>query len=156
MSKKTKRLEKENLTLTRKIDLLNRNMLDMAEERTEVKKENETLIKKNAKLENLCRALQDRQRRAMRVDENGMPLDDGATDSEYEYDDEGASEDGYDEDTEEEAVHAQVQGPPSFGPVPPPPPQQQPTSQPPRTLATIKVNGQMGGQPNGQVNGVKP
>lgn len=58
MSKKTKRLEKENLTLTRKHDLTNRNILEMAEERTKTNKELVTLRKKNANLENLCRGMQ--------------------------------------------------------------------------------------------------
>ncbi|KAG0124413.1 myosin-like coiled-coil protein-domain-containing protein [Tuber indicum] len=58
MSKKTKRLEKENLTLSRKSDTTNRNLLKMAEERTKHQKELEILRKKNSKLENLCRALQ--------------------------------------------------------------------------------------------------
>lgn len=46
MSKKTKRLEKENLNLTRKHDLTNRNILEMAEERTKANKEMETLRKR--------------------------------------------------------------------------------------------------------------
>lgn len=58
MSRKTKRLEKENLTLIRKHDLTNRNILEMAEERTRMNKEMDLLKKKNVNLEKLCRGMQ--------------------------------------------------------------------------------------------------
>jgi len=58
MSKKTKRLEKDNLALTRKSELANRNIIEMAEERTRQQRDLETFKKKNVKLESLCRALQ--------------------------------------------------------------------------------------------------
>jgi len=136
MSKKTKRLEKENLVLSRKSETTNRNLLEMAEERTKHQKELEILRKKNSKLENLCRALQaerttldtklrdqeggGRGAGAGAGDEGGELLeeeeeeDDSEGDSEYEesdeYDDD-ASEDGSEgeegeDDTEDENPQA--------------------------------------------------
>ncbi|KAI9724483.1 MAG: hypothetical protein M1812_000551 [Candelaria pacifica] len=144
MSKKTKRLEKENLTLTRKHDLTNRNILEMAEERTRTNKEMEALRKKNANLEKLCRGMQAQGRGQATV--GGVEGDDEGTESDYEYDDEeeeeeegGSEEVEYDEDTEEDAVHAAIDRPPTFGPVPPPPP---PASQ---SVPNGKVNGEMNG-----------
>ena len=141
MSKKTKRLEKENLNLTRKHDLTNRNILEMAEERTRVNKEMETLRKKNNTLESLIRRMQ-AQGRAPAPD--ALEGDEEGTESDYEdddYEEEGSEEGEYDDDTEEEALQAQVGHPPTFGPVPPPPPSSQ-----------MQVNGKL----NGEVNGVKP
>ena len=143
MSKKTKRLEKENLNLTRKHDLTNRNILEMAEERTKVNKEMETLRKKNNTLESVIRQMQEQGRApaaggALEGDEEG-------TESDYEeedYDeDEGSEEAEYDDDTEEEALQAQVASLPTFGPAPPPPPPAQ--------------QAQINGKVNGDVNGVK-
>ncbi|KAL2040177.1 hypothetical protein N7G274_007080 [Stereocaulon virgatum] len=147
MSKKTKRLEKENLNLTRKHDLTNRNILEMAEERTKANKEIETLRKKNNTLESIVRRMQDQGRGpaaggALEGDEEG-------TESDYEedYDDDEGSEEGeYDDDTEEEALQAQVGAGtlPTYGPVPPPPPSSQ-----------AQVNGNGSSKINGEVNGVK-
>src|SRR5437667_12653585 len=106
MSKKTKRLEKENIQLTRKHDLTNRNILEMAEEGAKSTKEIEMLKKKNAKLENLCRALQ-RERRGYEPEAGELEGDEEGTESEYDYEDdeEGSEEEGdYDDDTEEEAL----------------------------------------------------
>ena len=142
MSKKTKRLEKENLNLTRKHDLTNRNILEMAEERTRVNKEMETLRKKNNTFESIIRRMQD-QGRAPAPD-TALEGDEQGTESDYEEDDYGEedSEEGeYDDDTEEEAMQTQVGHPPTFGPVPPPPPSGQ---------------AQMNGKLNGEANGVKP
>lgn len=140
MSKKTKRLEKENLNLTRKHDLTNRNILEMAEERTRVNKEMETLRKKNNTLESVIRRMQDQGRgQAAAGDLEG---DEEGTESDYEFDeeeDEEASEEGeYDDDTEEEASHPAAGGGPAFGPVPPPPP-------PPQNMPNGKVNGEVNG-----------
>jgi len=145
MSKKTKRLEKENLNLTRKHDLTNRNILEMAEERTRINKEMETLRKKNANLEKLCRGMQAQGRGQLPA---GDPEEEEGTESEYDYeeedeDEEGSEEGEYDEDTEEEALHTAAQGAPTYGPVPPPPP---PPAQALQN-GTSKVNG--------EVNGVK-
>ena len=65
MSKKTKRLEKENINLTRKHEATATNILQMAEERQKTAKELELLRKKNASLEQLCRAMQNQGRGAM-------------------------------------------------------------------------------------------
>lgn len=62
MSKKTKRLEKENLTLTRKHDQTNRNILEMAEERTRNQEELEKWRRKSNHLEALCRRMQEQGR----------------------------------------------------------------------------------------------
>jgi hypothetical protein len=124
MSKKTKRLEKENLTLNRKHDATNRNVLEMAEERTKMKAELEREKKKSIKLTSIINQMQ-KQGRGAAV---GMAEGEYAegdlegTESEYEegYDDEegeegeDGSEGEYDEDTEDDL-------PKPFGPVPPPP-----------------------------------
>ena len=142
MSKKTKRLEKENLTLTRKHDLTNRNILEMAEERTKINKDLETLRKKNGNLESLCRGMQAQGRGGPAV--TGLVGEDEGTESEYEYDDDDEDEDGseeeegeYDEDTEEEVMRM-AQGA-TYGPVLPPPP---PPSQ---AGPNGKVNGELNG-----------
>lgn len=147
MSKKTKRLEKENLNLTRKHDLTNRNILEMAEERTKVNKEIETLRKKNNTLESVIRRMQDQGRAPAGA--GALEGDEEGTESDYEEDDydeeEGSEEEGeYDDDTEEEALQAQVGPPVTFGPVPPPPPNSQP-----------QINGRVNGKVNGEANGVK-
>ena len=150
MSKKTKRLEKENHTLTRKHEATNRNILEMAEERTRMQKELqrkdkelELLRKKNDNLEKLCRGMQAQGRGQANM--NGIEEDEEATESEYDYEDEdeeGSAE--YDDDTEEDGLEHVHESRP-FGPVPPPPP-------PPQGLA----NGNHGTrQANGQSNGLK-
>jgi hypothetical protein len=141
MSKKTKRLEKENLTLTRKHEATNQNILKMAEERTKMNREVELLRKKNANLEKLCRGMQAQGRGQIALAEQE---DDDGTESEYDeedYDDEGSEE--YDDDTEEEHLEPARR---PFGPVPPPPP-------PPQVLANGAVNGQKGRHM--QLNGIK-
>jgi len=109
MSKKTKRLEKENLTLTRKNEVTNTNIIKMAEERTGKERELELLRKKNENLEKLCRGMQAQGRgiiiprehpaEAGQVDIN----DDDGTESDYDdYDDEDVSlDEDYDDDSEE-------------------------------------------------------
>ncbi|OBT45725.1 hypothetical protein VE00_03955 [Pseudogymnoascus sp. WSF 3629] len=140
MSKKTKRLEKENMTLTRKHDLTNRNIIEMAEERTKTTRELQTLRKKNEKLTDIINQMQ-KQGRGLAQGMAGMMEgavegsyaegegDPEGTESEYEYEDEdeeeGSEEGEYDEDTEEE-LHPEAPQP--FGPVPPPPPPPQATT----------------------------
>ena len=58
MSKKTKRLEKENSTLTRKSDMSSGKIFTMAEERERYEHEINTLKKRNDNLEKLCRGMQ--------------------------------------------------------------------------------------------------
>ena len=89
MSKKTKRLEKENLTLIRKHDLTNRNILEMAEERTRQNKEMETLRKKSTTLENTIRLMQEQGRAPA-----GANVMDGSEESEYD-------EEDYEEESQE-------------------------------------------------------
>ncbi|KAI5779474.1 myosin-like coiled-coil protein-domain-containing protein [Geopyxis carbonaria] len=114
MSKKTKRLEKENLALSRKSETTNRNLLEMAEERTRHQKELDTLKKNNIKLENICRALQ-RERTNSRQAEGEELLEDDNGDSEEEFDEESEELDGsdgsdedVDEDTEDENLEAEL------------------------------------------------
>ena len=131
MSKKTKRLEKENLTLTRKHALTNRNILEMAEERPRQNKEMEALRKKCTTLETTIRLMQDQGRAPAGA--NVLEESDDADGSEYE-DDEDYEEDSqegeeYDEETEDDQeMHAQLPNgglAPTYGPVPPPPPSAQ-------------------------------
>ena len=130
MSKKTKRLEKENMTLTRKHDLTNRNIIEMAEERTQTNRELQTLRTNEERLKAIINQMQ-KQGRGLPQGEGEM-LDGAAsgdyvegegdpegTESEFDYEDEeeeGSEEGEYDEDTEEE-IH---EAPQPFGPVPPP------------------------------------
>ena len=58
MSKKTKRLEKENLNLTRKQEATNKNIFQMAEERSQSQQTIDRLTRENEKLKKLCRAMQ--------------------------------------------------------------------------------------------------
>ena len=140
MSKKTKRLEKENLNLTRKQDLTNRNILEMAEERTRVNKDMEIIRKKNGTLEGIIRQMQEQGRAPI---PGSLEGDEEGTESDYEEDDyeeeEGSEEGEYDDDTEEEvALQATAGGTPAFGPIPPPP-----------STTQISVNGKINGEANG-------
>ncbi|BCS24094.1 taxilin [Aspergillus puulaauensis] len=131
MSKKTKRLEKENLTLTRKHDQTNRNILEMAEERTRNHEELDKWRKKSHHLEALCRRMQAQGRgQNLAVDLDG---DDEGTESEYEEDyedeedEEGISDEEYEVDSAngDHSLPQQPQQPekpekPVFGPPPPP------------------------------------
>lgn len=62
MSRKTKRLEKDNLNLTRKHDVTNRNVLKMVDEREKLlegwNRERTKIERENAKLRALCREMQ--------------------------------------------------------------------------------------------------
>jgi hypothetical protein len=128
MSKKTKRLEKENHTLNRKHEQTNRNILEMAEERTRNHEELERWRKKCHHLEALCRRMQ-AQGRGEALPEGDLDGDDEGTESEYdeEYDDEEEEEEISDED-ELDAHDPHVRGGrvdqhperPVFGPPPPP------------------------------------
>lgn len=117
MSKKTKRLEKENLNLTRKQEATNKNIFQMAEERSQSQQTIDRLTKENEKLKKLCRAMQTNGYGAAGAEGQVVPEEEGETDSEYdEYDEDEEGE--YDEDTEEEAIEVR---PRTYGPVPPPP-----------------------------------
>lgn len=129
MSKKTKRLEKENLNLTRKQEATNKNIFQMAEERTQSQQAIDRMTRENEKLKKLCRAMQT----GGYIGAGGPPggadghggaeFDErleGETESEYEDDEYDEDEEGeeYDDDTEEEGIQL-----PLYGPPPPPPPQ---------------------------------
>lgn len=141
MSKKTKRLEKENLNLTRKQDLTNRNILEMAEERTKATKEIEDLNKTNKTLKDIIRRMQDQGRGAgltngVDVDEDGTESEYGSEEEEEEYEEVGSEEVEYDDDTEEDLnMQAGLATSAPFGSAPPPPPSSNP------------------GLPNGHLNG---
>ncbi|KAI1920726.1 hypothetical protein LOZ52_003965 [Ophidiomyces ophidiicola] len=149
MSKKTKRLEKENLTLTRKHDQTNRNILEMAEERTRNNEELEKWRKKSNNLEALCRRMQQQGRgqavaEDLEVDEDDDEGTESEYDDEYEDEDEDLSEEGEYVDGEPQhgpktaaAAAAAAAEKPVFGPPPPP------------TLAEARSNG------NRVVNGYK-
>jgi hypothetical protein len=161
MSKKTKRLEKENLTLTRKHEATNQNILKMAEERTRTHKELELLRKKNENLEKLCRGMQAQGRGTV---PNLPEGEDGeGTESEYEdedYEDESGEYDDDDDDTEDEherleaaAVNTTAGARRAYGPVPPPP-----TTAPPAIAnGAVNGNGRKGSQhlPGQQFNGIR-
>jgi chromosome segregation ATPase len=151
MSKKTKRLEKENANLARNKEITNRNIAEMVDERTKMQealtrkdKEIEDQRRRIATLEGICRKMQAQGRGQVPLNDHE---DEGVTDSEeYDYEDEDEEGSGdYDEDTEEDVLET-VHEPRPFGPVPPPPP-------PPQNLVNGTHNGQR--QVNGQVNGVK-
>jgi len=141
MSKKTKRLEKENLTLTRKHEATNQNIL---QDRTKAAKEIEQLQKRNDQLEKLCRGMQAQGRGQMNMSPE-QELDEEGTDSEYdEFDDleDDGSLGAYDDETEDEPEPARR----PFGPVPPPP----------QSVANGNIHGQKNRQQvMGQVNGIK-
>ncbi|KAG5463459.1 MAG: myosin-like coiled-coil protein-domain-containing protein, partial [Olpidium bornovanus] len=58
MTKRTRRLEKDNSMLRGKCDTMNLKILEMAEEQAKSRKTCDSIQKRNVKLENLCRALQ--------------------------------------------------------------------------------------------------
>lgn len=97
MSKKTKRLEKENLNLTRKHDQTNRNILEMAEERTRDKDELEKLHKKETQMRSIIQSMREQGR--VPAQELGAEFDEEGTESDYDEEYEDEEEDGsYDED----------------------------------------------------------
>ena len=125
MSKKTKRLEKENHTLNRKHEQTNRNILEMAEERTRNHEDLERWRRKCHHLEALCRRMQAQGRGeglALAEGEDHLEGDDEGTESEYD-DDYEDDEDGISEEEDPEPPLLRVNQPsekPVFGPTPPP------------------------------------
>ncbi|CAI4210294.1 unnamed protein product [Parascedosporium putredinis] len=104
MSKKTKRLEKENETYKRKHDATNANIFRMAEEREEAKKREEESSKKSEKLMSIIRTMQQQGRKmppgAAEILESCGSSSGGHGESEYSNEDD--PEDDEDEDEEEE------------------------------------------------------
>lgn len=124
MSKKTKRLEKENHTLNRKHEQTNRNILEMAEERTRNQEELERWRRKCQHLEALCRRMQAQGRgEGLAEGDDHLDHDDEGTESEYDddyEDEEELSEEG-DLDTDHGIPRpAAPSERPVFGPPPPP------------------------------------
>lgn len=124
MSKKTKRLEKENHTLNRKHEQTNRNILEMAEERTRNHEELERWRRKCHHLEALCRRMQAQGRGeglALAEGDDHLEGDDEGTESEYDDDYEDDEEDISDEEDLEPPTRVeQPSEKPVFGPTPPP------------------------------------
>ncbi|TLD24804.1 hypothetical protein PspLS_06188 [Pyricularia sp. CBS 133598] len=130
MSKKSKKLEKENESLKRKHEAMNQNIFKMADERTKNLKELEELRKKTEKLTSIITQMQQQGRGiapsglANSVEPcypEGEEEGEGE-ESEYEEEYEDVSEeDGeyYDEDLTEEEAQPEPQ---KFGPERPPPP----------------------------------
>lgn len=139
MSKKTKRLEKENLNLTRKQEATNKNIFQMAEERSQSQQTIDRLTRENEKLKKLCRAMQTQgygnAAAAAQASTGADEFDEGMEgETESEYEDEEYDEDDegeYDDDTEEEGLDVQ---PRTYGPPPPPPPQELPNGKAARAV----------------------
>jgi taxilin len=106
MSKKTKRLEKENAALTRKHEATNQSIIKMAEDRSRMLKELEQERRKKESLEKLCRGMQAQGRTQPPLpppqDPDGSDPDDDRTESEYDYsdgdDDDGSLDNEYEQD----------------------------------------------------------
>ncbi|KAJ6017900.1 hypothetical protein N7451_001279 [Penicillium sp. IBT 35674x] len=122
MSKKTKRLEKENHTLNRKHESTNRNILEMAEERTRNHGELERWRRKCQHLEALCRRMQAQGRgEGLAEGDDHLENDDEGTESEYDddyEDEEDLSEEGELDEHDRTTSHPAER--PVFGPPPPP------------------------------------
>lgn len=159
MSKKGKRLEKENEGLKRQKEATSANILRMAEERQEWKNRIEAANKKSQKLMDIVQAMQQQGRavppnmantlnsclapdtqpssntRQVLEDSDYSGEGDGhASDPDEDEDEDEDDEDEDDEDTEEEAPPAEKRTPSNisvpYGPErPPPPPQQQQSQQ---------------------------
>lgn len=115
MSKKTKRLEKENAGLTRKHEATNQSIIKMAEERTRHQKEIEMLRKKNTNLEKLCRGMQAQGRGQPQLPppqtSETAGHDEEGTESEYDYSDEDDEDDGSLEDEDYEESSGSIESP---------------------------------------------
>ena len=116
MGKKTKRLEKENISLTRKHDQTKSNIIQMAEERTRDKQELGKLRRKETQMRSIIQTMREQGRGGPQPLE--AELDDEGTESEYdeEYDEEEAEDESFDgdEDLLDEVAK------PFIGPAPPP------------------------------------
>ncbi|KAF9881112.1 muscle-derived protein (neurite-outgrowth-promoting) [Colletotrichum karsti] len=133
MSKKTKRLEKENETMKRKHDVTNANIIRMAEEREDWRKKATEAAKRTDKLRSIIEQMQQQGRKvppgmvatleSCYSDSNGH-MEDGDG-SDYSDDEEGEEDPSEfdDDDTEEEPQPTEPQPPRPFGPERPPVPQ---------------------------------
>ncbi|TDZ19381.1 Alpha-taxilin [Colletotrichum orbiculare MAFF 240422] len=131
MSKKTKRLEKENETMKRKHEATNANIIRMAEEREDWRKKAAEATKKADKLRSIIEQMQQQGRKvppgmaatleSCYSDSNGHLDGDGSDYSDEDEGDEDASD--FDDDTEEEPQPSEPSPPRPFGPERPPVPQ---------------------------------
>ncbi|KAK2048521.1 myosin-like coiled-coil protein [Colletotrichum somersetense] len=131
MSKKTKRLEKENETMKRKHEATNANIIRMAEEREDWRKKAAEATKRAEKLRSIIEQMQQQGRKvppgmattleSCYSDSNGHMDGDG---SDYSDDDEVEDDPSeFDEDTEEEPQPTDAEPPRPYGPERPPAPQ---------------------------------
>ena len=144
MSKKTKRLEKENYTIKRKHEATNANIITMAEERETLKSKTAKVTKKAEMLISIIEQMQQQGRKvppeaaatveSLYADYNGDMDGDG---SDYSDEAEGVDEEDhdhseeFDDDTEEEAQPSDQAAPPPrqpYGPERPPVPAPQPAT----------------------------
>ncbi|KID79415.1 Taxilin, partial [Metarhizium brunneum ARSEF 3297] len=134
MSKKGKRLEKENEALKRQKDATAANIIRMAEERQGWKKQVDSAEKKVNKLMSIIQQMQHQGRKGppglASVMENAYSENQGGAegDDESDYSNEGEDEElsEFDDDTEEEPQPVQKQAAPvPYGPERPPAPTQQ-------------------------------
>lgn len=137
MSKKGKRLEKENEGLRKQKEATAANIIRMAEERQEFKKSSEAAEKKSQKLMSIIQAMQ-QQGRAVPPsmastldscfsDSHGGGDGDEETDYSEEGEEEPISDFDEDEDTEEDAQPTEPSAPVTYGPERPPHHQSQPS-----------------------------
>lgn len=128
MSKKTKRLEKENETMKRKHEATNANIISMAEEREAMRTKTAEATKKTGKLISIIEQMQQQGRKvppgmaatleSCYSDSNGQVDGDGSDYSDEGDDDEQSEE--FDDDTEEEPQAADDVPPRPYGPERPP------------------------------------
>ncbi|KJZ75003.1 hypothetical protein HIM_05489 [Hirsutella minnesotensis 3608] len=134
MSKKGKRLEKENEALKRQKDATAANIIRMAEERQEWKKKLDATDKKTEKLMSIIQQMQQQGRKVPpgmtgTIESCYSNSQGGAEGDESDYSEEGEEEElsEFDDDTEEEVQPVEQHGRPvTYGPERPPPPPQQP------------------------------
>ena len=128
MSKKGKRLEKENESLKRQKEATAANIIRMAEERQEWKKKTETAENKTQQLRRILQGMQDQERQVppgmvAAVNSVMSPDHDGGEEDESAYSNEDHSDfDEEDDDTDEEQPPATA--PVTYGPERPPMPAQ--------------------------------
>lgn len=137
MSKKGKRLEKENEALKRQKEATAANIIRMAEERQEWKKKVDAAEKKTEKLMSIIQQMQQQGRKVPAgmagAIESCYPSSQGAGEGdESDYSEEGEEEElsEFDDETEEaQPAEQQPERPVTYGPERPPQQQQQQTSQ---------------------------
>jgi hypothetical protein len=131
MSKKGKRLEKENEALKRQKEATSTNIIRMAEERQQWKKKTESAEKKTEKLMSIIQQMQQQGRKVppgmTSAVENSYPdSQDNGEGDESDYSEEEGEDDGelseFDDDTEEEPPSNDQGAPVPYGPERPPQP----------------------------------